>query len=109
MKINWKENAYSITIRRTLELYCNTLIKQDSSMAEFTHSRMSTQYSPVHSSTNSSYSSSLLCTFRTSKEPLEPPESEVGIQSTSGVSEKRVERQASSQSAWLDQLQEKAA
>jgi hypothetical protein len=62
-------------------------VKQDSSVTEFTHSWMSTQYTLVHSSTNSSHSSSLLCKSRTSKEPLEPSESEVGSQSSSGVSD----------------------
>jgi hypothetical protein len=83
-------------------------VKQDSSVTEFTHSRMGNQYSPVHSSTNSSYSSSLLCKSRTSKEPLEPSESKADSQSSSGVSEEQLERQASSQSAGLDQLQGKA-
>jgi hypothetical protein len=55
-------------------------VKQDSSVTEITHSQMGTQYSPVHSSNNSSYSSSVLCKSRKSKEPLEPPESEVGSQ-----------------------------
>jgi hypothetical protein len=34
-------------------------VKQDSSVTEFTHSQMGTQYSPVHSSTNRCHSSSL--------------------------------------------------
>jgi hypothetical protein len=84
-------------------------VKQDSSVTEFTHSRMDTQYSPVHSSTSSCYSSSILCKSRTSKEALEPSESAVGSQSASEVSEEMLERQAGSQSAWLDQLQGKAA
>jgi hypothetical protein len=42
-------------------------VKQDSSVTEFTHSQTSAQYSPVHSSTNRSHSSSLLCKSRTSK------------------------------------------
>jgi hypothetical protein len=72
-------------------------VKQDSSVNEFTHSHMGTQYSPVHSSTSSSHSSSsLLCKSRMSKEPLEPSESKVGSQSTSGVSEEMLERQAGS-------------
>jgi hypothetical protein len=65
-------------------------VKQDSSATEFTHSQMGTKYSPVHSSTNSSHS--LLCKSRTSKEPLEPSESEAGSQSTSGVSEEQLEK-----------------
>jgi hypothetical protein len=78
-------------------------------VTEFTPSQMGAQYSPVHSRTNSSHSSSLLCKSRTSKEPLEPPKSDGGSQSSSGVSEEQLERQASSQSAGLDQLQGKAA
>jgi hypothetical protein len=74
-------------------------VKQDSSVTEITHSRMSSQYSHVHSSTNNSHSSSLLCKSRRSKEPLEPSESEVGSQSTSGVSEEPRERQDGGQSA----------
>jgi hypothetical protein len=70
-------------------------VKQDSSVNEFTHPQMGTQYSPVDSSTNSSHSSSLQCKSRTSKEPLEPSESEAGSQSSSGVSEEPLERQAS--------------
>jgi hypothetical protein len=68
-------------------------VEQDSSVTEFTHSGMSAEYSPVYSS------SSLLCKSRTSKEPLEPSESKVGSQSTSGMSEDQLKRQAGSQSA----------
>jgi hypothetical protein len=82
-------------------------VKQDSSVTEFTHSQMGTQYIPVHSSTNSSHTSTLLCKSRTSKEPLEPSESEAGSQSSSGVPEEQLERHTSSQSACLDQLQGK--
>jgi hypothetical protein len=85
-------------IRNGSLLFWKEDVKQDSSVTEFTHSRMGTQYSPVHSSTNSSHSFSLLCKSRMSKEPLEPSESEAGSQSSSGVSEERLERQASSQS-----------
>jgi hypothetical protein len=67
-------------------------VKLDSSATEFTHSQMGTLYSPVHSSTSSSYSSTILCKSRTSKEPLELSESEVDSQSTSGVSEEMLER-----------------
>jgi hypothetical protein len=84
-------------------------VKQDSSVTEFTHSQTNTQDSPVHSSTNSSHRSSLLCKSRTSEEPLEPSESEVGRQSTSGVSQEQLERQAGGQSSLLDQLQGKKA
>jgi hypothetical protein len=73
--------------------------KQESSVNEFTHSQIGTQYSPVHSGTSSSYSSSIICKSRTSKEPLEPSESKVGSQSTSRVSDKMLERQAGNQSA----------
>jgi hypothetical protein len=86
-------------IRNSSLPFWQEYVKQDSSVTEFTHSWMSTQYSPVHSSANISQSSSLLRMSRTSKEPLEPPESKVESQSTSGVSEKQIGRQASSQSA----------
>jgi hypothetical protein len=69
-------------------------VKQDSSATEFSHSQIATQYSPVHTSTRSSYSSSTLCKSRTSKEPLE---SKVGSQSTSGDSEEPLERYTGSQ------------
>jgi hypothetical protein len=39
--------------------------KQDSSVTEFPHSQIATQYSSVHSNTSSPYSSSSLCKSRT--------------------------------------------
>jgi hypothetical protein len=74
-------------------------VKQDSSVTEFTLSQIGAQFSPVHSGTSSSYSSSIICKSRTSKEPFEPSESKVGSQSTSRVSEEMLERQAGSQIA----------
>jgi hypothetical protein len=72
LKLIYKPSSYQFDIAYPSYIFYWMRSIDNVQYISYVLNRTATQYSPVHSSTSSSHSSSLLCKSRTSKEPLEP-------------------------------------